>query len=195
MRVRAARLPDVFVMKRYLIILGMPGAGKDTQAANIAASFSAHIIKTGDIARSLANNDPRIAQVLAQGGLVDDELINTQVAKMIARIPDDAMAVFDGFPRRLEQAKWLDALLADEAEQVMVLFLDITQQTAHQRLLARKRADDSEEVIRHRLSVFEQTTVPVLDYYRSSNRLVEINGEPSPEVIARDIHAKVRAWL
>lgn len=181
-------------MKRYLVILGMPGAGKDTQAAYIARSFAAKIIKTGDIARSLAEHDSEIGRILAHGGLIHDELINTQVAKELSAVTDGAV-VFDGFPRRLEQAKWLDALLADSAKDLRVFYLNITPQTALHRLLERKRADDSEDVIRHRLAVFEELTLPVLEYYRNSERLIEINGEPSKDVIAAEIHAKVGAWL
>lgn len=182
-------------MKHYLTILGMPGAGKDTQVEHIAASFPSVVIKTGDIARSLAETHADVKQVLAHGGLISDELINEHVASQVAAATDDSLVMFDGFPRRLKQAEWLDALLGDEAQGLRVYYLEIARASASERLLGRKRADDKPDVIQHRLDVFSEETTPVLDYYRRSGRLITIDGEPGPDVIAADIHAKVSTWL
>lgn len=182
-------------MKHYLTILGMPGAGKDTQAEAVAASFPSVVVKTGDIARSLAETDLEVKKTLAHGGLISDELINKQVAKQVAEANDDSLVMFDGFPRRLKQAQWLDELLGRDASTLHVYYLEITRETALSRLMGRKRSDDNPDVIRHRLEVFARETTPVLDYYRSSDRLTTIDGEPSAEVIAAEIHAKVSTWL
>ena len=182
-------------MTHYLTILGMPGAGKDTQVEYIAASFPSLVIKTGDIARSLADANSDVKRVLARGGLISDELINSNVATQVAKATDNSLVVFDGFPRRLQQAEWLDILLGDVAQSLRVYYLEIARVSASSRLLSRKRADDKPDVIKHRLDVFAEETLPVLDYYRRSGRLVTIDGEQPPEVIADEIRAKVGVWI
>ncbi len=182
-------------MKHYVTILGMPGAGKDTQAEKLAQEFPAVIIKTGDIARERAKQDPEIARILAQGGLINDELINPEVIKKLEQAPRDSLIIFDGFPRRLKQAHWLDTVLGKQASSLHVCYLEIQRTTATNRLLGRQRADDRAEVITRRLDVFEQETTAVLDYYRQSARLTVVDGEPRPEVIAASLCDIVKAWL
>lgn len=182
-------------MKHYVIILGMPGAGKDTQADRLAAKFPSVIIKTGDIARERAKEDPEVARILAHGGLISDELINAQVAEKIDKAPDNSLIIFDGFPRRVEQAQWLDAVLGEEATALHACYLEIRRETATHRLLGRQRDDDKTDVITRRLEVFEQETTFVLDYYRESERLIIVDGEPAPDVIEASMRDIVSTWL
>ena len=182
-------------MKHYVIILGMPGAGKDTQADRLAKKFPSVIIKTGDIARELAQEDPDVARILDQGGLISDELINVRVAEKMAQAASDSLIIFDGFPRRVEQAQWLDTELGKEAAQVHVCYVEIRREPASRRLLGRQRADDKVDVIARRLDVFKRETTAVLDYYRQSHRLTIVDGEPTPDVIEASMHAIVSSWL
>lgn len=180
-------------MSRHIIVLGMPGAGKDTQCDLLVTALGATVMKTGNVARELAKTNTEVAQVLQKGGLVRDDLINAELAKMIEKVPPQSDIVYDGFPRRLEQAKWLDDYLAKRGERVSTVFyLSISRSTAAQRLSARGRVDDTSTIIEHRLDVFGQETAPVLAYFTETNRLVEIDGEPPVEVIHKNIISKLR---
>ena len=175
-------------MSRHIIVLGMPGAGKDTQCDLLASKLKASVIKTGDIARSLAKTNTDVAQILKNGGLVSDELINAELKKILHNASSQSDIIYDGFPRRVAQAQWLDEVLSEkESLQLSVFFLRNSHATAQQRLMNRGRADDTREVIENRLNVFMQETEPVLGYYRSSGRLVEIDGEPSVDSIHEQI--------
>jgi adenylate kinase len=180
-------------MRRHIIVLGMPGAGKDTQCDMLAKALGAVIVKTGDIARELAKTNTDIARVLQKGGLVDDDIINTKLAEKLQEIPAESDILFDGFPRRVEQAQWLDSQLGEnEAQNLHVYYLKISQDSALKRLLQRGRGDDTESIIRNRLRVFADQTEPVLGYYRSGDRLVEIDGEPSPDIIQSELQRKIK---
>ncbi len=181
-------------MKRFIVIIGMPGAGKDTQAERLAAKTNAVIIKTGDIARDIAKADTEVAAILQEGGLIPDSLVNERVEQAIANTTQEATIIFDGFPRREQQARWLDGVIGGDAK-LCVYYLRIAKRTAEERLSVRGRADDQSVVIKHRLEVFERETAPVLSYYQSTHRLVEIDGEPSPNVVEDALQAAVKDWL
>ncbi len=180
-------------MSRRIIVLGMPGAGKDTQCDMLAKELGGVIIKTGDIARQLAKTNTKIAQILREGGLVEDDIINARLVEKLKELGSEPDIIFDGFPRRVEQARWLDEILGQKAAQDLhVYYLRISAQSALKRLMKRGRADDTDAIVRNRLRVFAEQTEPVLAYYQASHRLVEIDGEPSPSEIQTELQHKIK---
>ena len=102
-------------LDRAVIFLGPPGAGKGTQAKELARKFSAPHLSTGDMLREHVAQGTSLGQraqpIMGRGELVPDSIVLRMVADRIER-PDCAHGfVFDGFPRTVAQAQWLGELL------------------------------------------------------------------------------------
>ena len=162
-----------------IIFLGAPGSGKGTQSEQLIAKHGLQHLSTGDMLR---------AEIMDAGELVSDDIVIGMIAKRLS----DKGALFDGFPRTLAQAQALDALLAENAQQIdHVVFLDVDNEEIVQRMLARGRADDNEATIRNRINVFEQQTKPLIDFYREQGKLREIHGKGGVEEIAARIEQAI----
>jgi len=168
-----------------LIILGPPGAGKGTQATRLAQSLGIPAISTGDIFRDNIKNETalgiQVKEILATGAYVPDEVTNAIVRDRLNQ--PDALVGFllDGFPRTQAQVSELDDMLAAKGAALdAVIALTVDTEEVVQRLLMRAvtggRADDTEEVIRHRMDVYVEETAPLADIYRERGLLREVNG-------------------
>jgi adenylate kinase len=168
-----------------LIIFGAPGAGKGTQAARIAQGLGIPAISTGDIFRSNIKEETalglQVKEILASGAYVPDELTNAIVRDRLAQ-PDAAPGfLLDGYPRTAAQVAELDDMLTAAGTSLdAVLELTVDVDEVVQRLLKRAetdgRADDTEEVIRHRLKVYEEETAPLAALYRERGLLHQVDG-------------------
>ncbi len=117
-----------------------------------------------------------------RGELVPDALILDLVRDRLSQSDAQAGWILDGFPRNVEQAKFLDALLAEIGQSCdCVVNLEVPDEVLVTRLLGRGRADDNEEVIRTRLAVYRSQTAPLIDFYRDRQQLVSIDGNQSIE--------------
>lgn len=175
-------------MKQLLVVIGMPGSGKDTQIEFMAKRRKIEVIRIGDLVRAKALTNSKIKADLDAGNLVDNNVINKIVKDVIQSAPEGSYLISDGFPRDIEQAKWLDEFARNNACKIdRVLFIKIKDSTAIERLKKRGREDDDEVTINHRLEVFHQQTDQVIEYYKSSQRLSEVNGEGTPNEVANQI--------
>ena len=117
-----------------------------------------------------------------RGELVPDALILDLVRDRLSQSDAQAGWILDGFPRNVEQAKFLDALLAEIGQSCdCVVNLEVPDEVLVTRLLGRGRTDDNEEVIRTRLAVYRSQTAPLIDFYRDRQQLVSIDGNQSIE--------------
>ncbi len=159
---------------KHLIIFGAPGAGKGTQAEKISQQFNLRHLSTGQILREIV--DKEILAIMNNGSLVSDDVIN-QIIKQKIEEDKNSYFVFDGYPRTLKQSKYLDKLI--KPEEIILINLIVSSKEVIARLSLRKRNDDTEENIKRRLKIYHKNTKPILDYYKSTNRLYKINGEAS----------------
>jgi adenylate kinase len=157
------------------LIFGPPGSGKGTQASRIEKEFDMAHLSTGEILRSEAAHGSHIgkdaARIMAAGDLVPDDLIDRIVGRRLRRTDPGTSVLLDGFPRTIEQAKALDAMLADLGKNVdFVVALDVPEPALVDRLLHRAavegRADDAREAIMERMHEYRARTAAVLDHYR-----------------------------
>ena len=179
-----------------LLIMGPPGAGKGTQAVNIAKSLNIPHISTGDIFRENMKNETPLgleAKVFYDKGMyVPDEVTNRIVEDRITW--DDAKNGFllDGYPRTLDQVNFLDQILSKKTqkiEKVLELTIDIPVVVA--RLLKRAqeqgRIDDTKEVITKRLEVYATSTAPLLAEYKNRGILIQVDGMGSVSEVEEKI--------
>ncbi|MDR9388866.1 MAG: adenylate kinase [Wenzhouxiangella sp.] len=175
-----------------LVLLGPPGSGKGTQATLLKERLNIAHISTGDLLRAaVAAGTPlgKIAKATMDAGeLVSDELVLELLEERLSA-PDVANGyILDGYPRNLAQAKALDELL-DRLQQRIdrALALRVDEDQIVERLAERAsqqgRTDDSEEVVRHRMRVYEEQTAPVANHYANKGLLTEIDGMGSIETI------------
>lgn len=178
----------------HVIILGAPGAGKGTQSAEIIKQFELQHLSTGDMLRAeiAAGTELGIAAktVMDKGELVSDDIILGMVETQIKN--SDKGMLFDGFPRTTVQAEGLDKLLQSLNSEIShVVLLDVDNEEIVERMLARGREDDNEETIRNRLTVFDNQTAPLIDYYREQDKLATVLGSGSVD----DIFARINKVL
>ena len=189
-----------------IVIFGAPGAGKGTQAQLLAEKYDFLHISTGDLLRQeVALETPmglRAKAIMNRGDLVGDDIVVSLLGRALelrSTLPDPDAAldpwdverhgkphrpegcIIDGFPRTVSQAQTLEFLFGRLKRKIYcVVAIDVPRdelvRRIHERAAVSGRADDTEEVIRHRLDLYDQQTTPVLDYYRVSGLLVTVDG-------------------
>lgn len=178
-----------------VVLLGPPGSGKGTQAAVLSQQIGVPAISTGELLREAvaAGTDlgRRVEEIMNAGGLVDDDTITEVVRERLARRSDGRGFLLDGYPRSLPQAETLDRILGEDRERLdAVVLVNVPEEELVRRALARKRRDDLEDVVRERLRVYREVTMPVIGYYRQRGLLREIDGHlPITDVTVRMLSA------
>jgi adenylate kinase len=175
-----------------MVLLGAPGSGKGTQAALLKQSLAVPHISTGELLRAaVAAGTPLGLQakaVMESGALVSDEIVLSMLEERFGRA--------DIGSRNLAQARALDALLGRLHLPVeRAVQLEVGEETLLQRLAGRAkaegRADDHPESVKKRLSVYQEQTAPVIDYYAERGILVRVPGEGTVD----EIHTRILAAL
>lgn len=200
---------------KNIILLGAPGAGKGTQAAMIAEEFKVPHISTGDILRrNMKEGTPlglKAKAFVESGGLVPDEVVIGLVEDRLSQEDCKNGYILDGFPRTIAQAEALDKVARID----LAINIDVPFETIIDRLGGRRvcvcgetyhvsmlngettckrcgkelfiRDDDKPETVKNRLKVYSDRTQPLIDYYRSQNKVVDIKANGTKEEIFADI--------
>ncbi|MGB3769915.1 MAG: adenylate kinase [Rhodococcus sp. (in: high G+C Gram-positive bacteria)] len=153
-----------------LVLLGPPGAGKGTQASLLSEKLGIPHVSTGDLFRAnIGQKTPlgvEAKKYLDAGDLVPSELTVDMVRDRLAE-PDAVNGfILDGFPRSTGQADSLATILEESGHSLdAVVSFEIDEDVVVERMLARGREDDKEDVIRNRMKVYRDETAPLLDYY------------------------------
>lgn len=206
-----------------LILLGPPGAGKGTQAANIVDKYQLPHISTGDIFRANIKQGTdlgkRAKEFMDKGELVPDSLVVELVEDRLQQDDTKVGFMLDGFPRTLPQAEALDSVLADMGSTLnFVVNIEVDPSVLIERAVGRRicrdcgatyhikfnpskeenvcdkcsgelyqRSDDNEETVSNRISVYTNETAPLVEYYKSSGKLVTIDGLQDIDKVFADI--------
>lgn len=200
-----------------IVLLGAPGAGKGTQAAKLVEKYHLPHISTGDMLRAAVKEGTPLGQkakaFMDAGDLVPDDVIIGLVVERLKDSDTEEGFILDGFPRTSTQAVALDGELSRLGRPIdAALLIDVDPEIIVKRLTSRRicsecgyigtasdtscpkcgapmlqREDDNESTVRNRLSVYEKSTAPLIDYYRGCDLLVSIDGDRDPDVVFADV--------
>ena len=176
-----------------IVLLGPPGAGKGTQAIQLAEKLGVPQISTGDLFRHNISTGTELGleakKYLDAGDLVPATLTNALVDDRLNAADVAEGFILDGFPRSVEQAQALAEMLKKRGLKLdAVVEFRVPEDELVARLQGRGRADDTEEVIRNRMKVYRDETAPLLDFYAIELRTVDAVGAVD-EVFARALRA------
>ena len=177
-------------MKKKLLFLGPPGAGKGTQANLFCKKYGLVHLSTGDLLRDEVSSGSvlglKAAEIMNKGELVSDELVLSIVEGRLVNINEGWL--LDGFPRNINQANSLKNLL-EKIKQPLegVILIKVDDDYLIKRLLDRGRQDDNEQVIINRLNIYREKTAPLIDLYKKQGILEEIEGNADIDVVFSSI--------
>ena len=179
-----------------IILFGPPGAGKGTQSKYLVNKLKNFQVSTGDILREEIKKNSDIGQQIIsnmnEGKFVSDEIVNSLIENLIYDPKKKDKLIFDGYPRSLSQAKYLDLLL-DKSNQKIdhIFFLNVNKDTIIERIEKRKilenRKDDDSDTILKRYDTYMETTKPVLNFYSKNLNFHEIDGTKEIDQITKEI--------
>ena len=206
-----------------LILMGPPGAGKGTQAAELIKKFSIPQISTGDMFRAAVKEGTQLgkkaAECMSSGALVPDEVTIGIVKERLSKEDCAKGFILDGFPRTVEQADALEKILSDLNKKLdKVLNIHVPAEDLIERAVGRRickncgatyhvkfnpskvekicdkcggelyqRADDNEETMKNRLSVYDASTRPLIEYYKKAGKYTEIDGRQPIGKVTEDL--------
>ena len=167
-----------------VVLFGAPGCGKGTQSELLEKRFGLSHVSTGEIIRSHIKSQTELGlqmqEYISRGELAPDSVVIGMIENYLAENKGIKGTIFDGFPRTTAQAEAFDKILEKLNDSVdIMIYMDVPEEELVKRILLRGkesgRADDaSEDVIRNRISVYNQQTAVVADYYRTQGKYVAV---------------------
>ena len=177
-----------------IVLLGPPGSGKGTQAALLRDRLGLAHISTGDLLRTAVDHKTQLGlkakAYMDAGELVPDDLMLGLIEERLGESDVAQGFILDGYPRNLAQAEALDEVLerigqpVDVAISVTVNEGEIVDRLS-KRAIEEGRSDDTEDVIRNRLRVYNDKTAPVAGHYAARDQLREVDGMGTMEEVNR----------
>ncbi len=168
-----------------IIVLGPPGCGKGKQSNNISKKYGLTHISTGEILREEVELHTHIGKIVKtfidKGSLVPDDIMMQEVFVSVVNFENSNGLLFDGFPRTILQAEYLDDILRIYDKKIsLVLHLNVEESELFNRIRHRsidsQRSDDLMEIAKNRLEVYYKNTFPLIEYYSKQKKLKTISG-------------------
>ena len=176
---------------RRIILMGGPGSGKSTYAEYITKRYTIPHIYPGGMLRKEVEKGTEIGKIaksiIDRGEFVPNQIVLELIKKKVEQSPQGY--VLDGWPRYMQQVEDMEK---NEIGYDYAVFLDVSRDEVLRRLLARGRADDTEEIINNRIELYKKETGPVIEYMRGRPGFLEIKAEGgTPEETANEIIRKI----
>ncbi len=178
-----------------IVLLGAPGSGKGTQAALLKDHYAIPHISTGVLLREAVAAETPLGQqakeIIARGELVPDDVMLDLIRERLGQGDVSGGFILDGYPRNLKQAEALDEVLGELGQPVEeAVLIEVNEDMVVERIAKRAaeegRSDDTEEVVRNRMRVYQEQTAPVAGHYETRGLLTRILGEGTiDEVLER----------
>lgn len=183
-----------------LVLFGIQGSGKGTQAKKLAAEFGYDIFEAGGELRKIAASGSELGNTVKSfidvGKLVPFAIIMQVVKEAIAARPKLQKILFDGIPRDSDQMREFDAIMKEQGREFMAINLKLDPEEGVKRILGRAklegRADDADEsIIRRRMNTFVEKTMPVIAQYQSMGKVIELDGSRPVDTVYEDLRKLV----
>lgn len=181
----------------HLVILGRQGSGKGTQCQRLVEHYGTLHVSTGDMLRAAVADGTELGKkaeaIMNAGGLVSDDVMNGIVAERLAK-PDVKKrgVLLDGFPRTVIQAEALERIVGKGGIDAAIN-LDVPVDVVTERMLSRGRTDDTPEAIARRLSLYDEQTAPLIDWFEDRGVLVTVNGLGTEDAVFARLRAAIDA--
>ena len=174
-----------------IVMLGGPGSGKSTYTEYLIRHFRINHIYPGGMLRKEVENNTEIGQrvkdIISKGQFVPNQIVLDLIKDKVNKSPNGY--VLDGWPRYMQQVRDMEQ---SGIGYDFAVFLDVSREEVLKRLLARGRADDTEEIINNRIDLYKRETGPVVEYFRGKTGFIEINAEgDTPENTANRIIKRI----
>lgn len=182
-----------------IFVLGGPGSGKGTQCSELKNHHGFIHVSTGDLLREAKDGDgpnaKYIADTMANGDLVKSDILVEIIAERFKKSKGEKF-LLDGFPRSQENIDSWMKIIGTTVDTPLAIYFNCSNETMKNRILERSktsgRADDNEEAIVNRLKVFEDQTMPILNYFESKNKLVRIDCEAAPAEVFKSTQSHLK---
>jgi len=209
-----------------LVFFGMQGSGKGTQGKLLAERHDLTVFETGGALRKLAQEDSELGQkvksIIEAGKLVPNEVVMEIIEDFMGKLPEGKTVLFDGIPRKMEQAETFDALMEKLGREFMGVLIEISEDVAMERLTTRRlcgdckevypskyekdscekcggelvtRKDDNAEAIQTRLKAYAEETMPVIEKYVAAGKMLKVNGAQAIEDVDTELEAALKDHL
>lgn len=186
-------------MIKTFVLTGFPGSGKGKQAGLLSEKTGFSIYSTGNEYRKMALGSGfvanKIAEVANSGGLQPAWLSIFLFQKSLLGLSPDNGIIFEGVGRKEPEARLFAEVCEWLGRDFRVLHIEVSEAVVAERLRKRQeiegRKDDDPLVFQNRIKNFYEHTVPAIEYFRSINKVIDIDGEPLPDVVAREIWEKI----
>lgn len=180
-----------------LVLFGIQGSGKGTQAKRLAEERQYVIFEAGGELRKIAAGGTplgeKVKSFIDQGNLVPFEIIMEVVRGFVEEYGRSGEKIlFDGIPRDIDQMRAFKEMMAELKREYSCLHITVNEEEAIKRILGRAkeqgRADDAnEETIRRRMNLFHEKTEPVIRAFEGEGRVIEVDGEGTMDEVYQRI--------
>lgn len=168
-----------------ILLAGLPGSGKSTQANKIAQELNFHLIQMGDTLRKIAKAGgelgDRIKQIMHTGALVDDETVAEVVKRTMQKVGPEENLIMEGYPRSVEQIKLFNPNFDK------VFYLNLSEEEMIRRISDRGRSDDTPETVKVRIEVQKQKLMELLNECKKDSEVIEIDASKSVDEVFSSI--------
>lgn len=168
-------------MKEIYVIYGPQGSGKSTQTKLLEKELDLRRVATGEISREIARHNETLREILKRGEPTPQEIIVPAVDEVMEQNKDGKGFVFDGYPRFAQQIEsFITSIENHRWEITKVIVIKLTKEVGIKRIMDRMvaegREDDNPQAISRRLELYDQQTVPIIDYFKTLDKVVEVDG-------------------
>lgn len=205
-----------------IVLLGIQGSGKGTQSKFLQDRYGLAYFETGSALRKLSQEESelgtKVKSIIEAGHLVPSEVVMDIIADFMAKLPAGTQVLFDGIPRKLDQADLFEEVMNENNRAFKCVYVDLAEEEAVRRLTTRRicekckavypavyskeaceacggklitRSDDNPESIKNRLHAFFTETSPVIERYRTREALIDVNGQQSIEDVTKELFEKL----
>jgi len=183
---------------KLLLLFGVQGSGKGTQAKLIAQKHNYSIFEPGAKCREIAKLDTplgiEIKETINSGKLVSSSHIKKLIETFLSETQNQKI-IFDGYPRNQEQYETFLEIVKEHNLEYKGINFELSKEEAIKRLIKRaeieNRADDTPEVIEKRISIFYEDTLPIVKELENQNKITIINADDTIENIQDSINNKI----